>query len=184
MKLYGVHSTCISNAKEILRRGFRASDEGRAGGGVYLWAYVSDYSTAAALADSWWQQCFEEGRYDGRKERGKAMLMCSIEIETPEYLNLNITFHHEQLRALFRRTKGAVSASKIFDDYIEGVRAARQMQHGARLKVVEALVPFPRPAKAGGRVLHLTVGADVYIVQKQAVSELSVTDTRPGNLRS
>lgn len=55
----GVHGTCVTFANLIQKKGFNSSSLGRAGDGVYFWAYNEDkesYEYATALARSWWEQ--------------------------------------------------------------------------------------------------------------------------------
>lgn len=137
--LRGTHGTATEFAAAIGASGFKPSETGRAGGGVYLWAYVSDEDHAIALAEDWWQ------------------------------------------RERFAKGAGRVEASKVFDDYIAGIARYRASK-GQTLKVVEVMVPFPRPSKKKRSGHWLTTGADAFIVLLQGLSILQVVRTIPERL--
>lgn len=179
----GVHGTCVSQAKSIARNGIRASSAGRAGAGAYLWSYVSDPAEAILLAEDWYRDQLDEGRYDKEPEKGMAVLFFELELLPLEFISINTTAHHEMIRGKLARGRGKIDLSKAYDDHIAGL-AAHRKQAGADLKLVETAVPYPKSTKARLGGVPLTPGADAYIVLHQGLSDLKLFDARGLNLKS
>lgn len=183
LKFRGLHGTCVSHARSILSNGVKAAHGGRAGAGFYLWAYISDSSRAAELAEDWYHWKLGSHDYDICTERGFALLTCEIEIDGNAYLNLNQARHHETLRTIKARLPEGEEQARVYDEYLASQSAFRLKQYGVPLKVVEAMVPFPQATKKRHDGPPLTPGADAYIVLHQGLSELLVVDWKPVGLR-
>lgn len=104
----GVHGTCLTLARSVQRIGLRASNEGRAGKGAYLWAYVNDYAEAVALAEDWYRDCLN-GNYARCAEPGRVILFFEIDLLPAETAAFDL--HIEGL-ATARRQNGANEAGR------------------------------------------------------------------------
>ncbi len=183
IKLHGVHGTCITHAKSILANGVKAkSGGGRAGTGFYLWAYATDSGRKRAiqLAKDWHSDWYAKGKYDGSPERGEAIIVFDILVESTAYLNLNQTRHHERLLEIEERT--GQEQSKVFDEYLESQSLFKEEQHQTPLQVVEAMVPYPEATKRSN-LPRLTPGGDAYIILEPGFGTLEIVEWWPTALR-
>lgn len=182
MKLKGMHGTCVTHAKSILKNGIQARIGGRAGSGFYLWAFLGDPGYTAQLAKDWHQWKLGQGDYLDCAERSFALLTCELEIEQASYANLNQARHHEKIRKIHSELPPSEKPAKIFDEYLSNLAKFRQIANEPALMVVEAMVPFPVASKSRPGGIALTPGVDAYIVLRQGFSELRVVEGVPPSI--
>lgn len=176
MTFRGVHSTCLTQAESIVNSGARVSAAGRAGTGFYLWSYSRDSEEAEALARDWYQDQKDDGAYKSFSKQAMVILFYEISLNPLEFLNINSTWHHEQIRKKYGRTKDKAGLSKAYDDHISGIAQDRFEQKKVHLKLIEATLPVPSSTRERSRGVPLTVGADAYIVLPAGLPNLRLTD--------
>ena len=172
----GVHSTCVSLAESILKTGIRTTPVGRAGAGVYLWAYVNDSTEAKQLAIDWYEDQMRVGAFDQYPKRGRVILYYELELELAEVVNINSTSHHELIRKKAARASSKADISRAYDDHLTGISEHRRVKLGAPLKLVEATLPVPNSTRDRSSGIPLTVGADAYIVLSTGIPSLKLVD--------
>ena len=90
--LNGTHGTSRTRASAILESNqFKASDDGRAGAGVYFWSFQDDVFFAQRLAENWWRLAVTPkfNSYKGDADKSLAVLKAKIEAPTDEYFDAN-----------------------------------------------------------------------------------------------
>ncbi|MEK8021107.1 MAG: hypothetical protein VSS75_029905 [Candidatus Parabeggiatoa sp.] len=108
----GTHGTCSSHADLIRANGFRYSNVGLRGGGVYFWAYTLDNieTYARDLAIAWWQFAKKRGDYAKAAKQNCSVIFTHLNVESQDILD----FEDQQVREKF-----VVYAQKVYDK-IEG----------------------------------------------------------------
>lgn len=179
-KLKGAHGTCLSNAEDILKKGIEASSTGRAGGGFYLWSYISDKDNAASLAEDWYRDRLDFGSYKKCAKKDLVVLFYEIDVDDLSWLNINSIGHREALRKLATRARDKVDNSKVYDGYFAQISARRaELTKGVGLQIVETVVPVPHTTKKEKPGSNpLTVGAEAYIVLPAGLSKLKLIEAR------
>lgn len=89
MTIRGTHGTCGSRAKVILRNGFNLDKcgETRYNRGVYLWDY--SHPLKIQLAEDWYKVQLRKRKYEGEKDKACTILICKLEIDKDEHLNMD-----------------------------------------------------------------------------------------------
>lgn len=90
--LNGTHGTSKTRANAILESNrFKASDDGRAGSGVYFWSFQNDALYARRLAENWWRVSATPkfNSYQGDADKSLAVLKARIEAPTNDYFDAN-----------------------------------------------------------------------------------------------
>ena len=83
----GTHGTCVSYAEQIRKNGFNSSSLGRAGDGIYFWAYNDgneSFKYATDLAKSWWKQRL----YKNCKKKSCSVIYVKLIENTGLYIDL------------------------------------------------------------------------------------------------
>ncbi|MBL8390037.1 MAG: hypothetical protein JNK17_17645 [Hydrogenophaga sp.] len=165
-------------AESIVKTEIRATTVGRAGAGVYLWAYVNDASEAEHLAIDWYEDQSSAKVFERHPKQGRVLLYYELELEPQEVVNINTTYHHELIRKKVARGRSRSDISRAYDDHISGISEHRLEKFGVPLKLVEASLPVPNATRERSSGVPLTVGADAYIVLATGISSLKLVDVK------
>jgi hypothetical protein len=115
----GTHGTCFSNANSIRSNGFRYSNVGLRGKGVYFWGYTLDELEAYTreLAIAWWRFAKKRGDYAKAAKQDCSVIYTHLNVESQDILD----FEDQQVREKFvvysqkvyERIKGKSEEEKI-----------------------------------------------------------------------
>lgn len=95
---YGTHGTTRCRAQDILSHGFKESETGRKGPGVYLWQYVTKPETARELAYYWWQSETNRNRYKEALDPRCSILSVTVHTLPTKVLDLRTPEFREEVR--------------------------------------------------------------------------------------
>ena len=104
----GTHGTCSSNADSIKINGFRYSNIGLRGGGVYFWGYTLDEleTYARELAIAWWRFAKKRGDYAKVTKQNCSVIFAYLNVDSQDMLD----FENQQVREKF-----VVYSQKIYE---------------------------------------------------------------------
>jgi hypothetical protein len=143
----GTHGTSQHRADEILRIGFKASAVGRAGTGVYLWAYQNDSTLARELAEGWFVAQNRRKVFADEADPQVSVLYAEIEVDDERCINCDTLEFQEVLTAYLRKLAGngdAYSDEDISVAYNTLICSVEQ-KRGIEFVVVHArVVPPPK----------------------------------------
>ncbi|VWB73835.1 hypothetical protein [Burkholderia lata] len=170
----GTHGTSGQRADAIEAKGFAASAVGKAGSGVYLWAYADDSSTARDLAIGWYKNQLGWRAFADEKDPKWAVLYAEIEAADEECYDCNTLEFREALFAYLRaldRADVAYSDDDLcgaYNSLIKRIEAKVQRNFG----VVHACVPLPKKMPLKEKV----AGSDAFVhIVRQGFDRLRVT---------
>lgn len=142
--MLGTHGTTQTRAKTIQREGqFRpARKAGRAGTGVYFWAYQNDPSLAHLLANMWWEQCSKEGRYKSDPFQACKVIYVTLKTDDHLYFDMGDPFFQELIfkTAQERAINTVNELSQLYDWALNELEIALKIKY----LVISANVPKPR----------------------------------------
>jgi len=143
----GTHGTSVQRADGIETNGFDPTLVGKAGSGVYLWAYAGDVSTARELALGWYGNQQIRGVFAGETEPKWAILYAEIDVAADDCCDCNTLEFRELLvawlRGLGRREDEPYSDDDLCKAYNALIgRIEAKVEH--EFCVVHACVPFPK----------------------------------------
>lgn len=81
----GSHGTSVTKAGKIFSIGFDEGD-GLRGTGVYFWKKSKYY---LQLAESWYKQSKEKGRYSGDFDSNLQIIICDFEVPNESFIDFN-----------------------------------------------------------------------------------------------
>lgn len=148
----GTHGTTKSRAEQILESGFKISDSGRAGRGVYFWQYFENPKIATNLAVGWFESQVKRGAY---KEPSPECAVLDSRIFTDEDDSLDCTGEVLErvaimLEKISDRTEDDISRaydyviSKLEDMLGRPILVARAMVSPPKMSfAIKQLVPYP-----------------------------------------
>lgn len=83
----GTHGTSLQRAVSIQANGFRASEVGRAGRGVYFWDYRKDSVFAVKLAEGWFDFMKRTNCFKDEKNPQGAVIFGVVEADSEDVLD-------------------------------------------------------------------------------------------------
>lgn len=155
----GTHGTCYELARQILEQGFRPSQQGRVGGGVYFWAYEADPQMARALAIGWVREANRKKVYAPIIPQACGVIYAEFAAPVSECLDCSTVWFEETLNGML----GAMEA--IGDDDLatayQTVISMLEAKLQVRYRIVQARVsppqkmPFKQHKFVGNPTIHL-----------------------------
>ncbi|MEN8220950.1 MAG: hypothetical protein ABFS56_32275 [Pseudomonadota bacterium] len=148
----GTHGTCSSNADSIRANGFRYSNVGLRGGGIYFWGYLLDDLEAYAkdLAIAWWRFAKKKGDYAKAASSRCSVIFADFKVETPDILDFEVRQVREQFivysQKVYDRIKGINPEQKIstiYDLFVSDVEDSL----GKSFKMIHVKVQVPKTYK-------------------------------------
>ena len=115
----GTHGTCYSNAESIRADGFRYSNVGLRGGGIYFWGYILDDLEIYAkdLAIAWWRFAKKKGDYAKATSSRCSVIFANLKVENQDILDFEDQQVREQFlvysQKVYERIKGINPDEKI-----------------------------------------------------------------------
>jgi len=94
----GTHGTCSSNADSSRTSGFRYSNVGIRGGGIYFWGYLLDdlETDAKDLAIAWWRFAKKRGDYAKAASSRCSVIFADLKVENQDILDFEVRQVREQ----------------------------------------------------------------------------------------
>jgi hypothetical protein len=170
----GTHGTSQYRAQEILRVGFKASVVGRAGTGVYLWAYEGDATIARELAEGWFAAQARRNVFDGERDPEARVLYAEVEADEAACINCDTLVFEETLTAYLRKLCGGNDAGYSTEDIsiaynavISSVERKRQVE----FCVVHARVVPPDRMKFKEKVV---IGNPLVHIVRKALERIQI----------
>ena len=165
----GTHGTCFSNANSIRTNGFRYSNIGLRGGGIYFWGYILDDLEVYAkdLAIAWWRFAKKKGDYAKAASSHCSVIFADFQVENQEILDFEDQQVREQFiiysQKVYERIKEInpdQKISTIYDLFISDV----EKYLGKTFKMIHVKVQVPKTYK---KVLpiDLTGQASCYVIR-------------------
>lgn len=148
--LNGAHGTCVTNADVIqLENRWVSTQIGRAGSGIYFWAYNEYRLHARRLAILWWEKSKSAGQYSNVKNSNCAVIYAQFSVSEGALLDCSeAPFEDALIEAIDIATEGGTKADvltddsihKIYEYLVEGV----ELSTGCSIEVVKARVAPPK----------------------------------------
>ncbi len=169
--LDGIHATCLTSAKEILRTHDYSHAQGMAGAGFYLW---KTEPLGMELARCWHAKGNREGKFKHTPEPEFAGIRCSIVVEEDNFLNFNDPEISDMFDKYFLTHKSEIaratggsrrSSYNVVEQFV--LETERNMR--GSFKVIEKRVMGPQCPEYPRELLNDPVA---YVVR-----EVSVIDT-------
>jgi hypothetical protein len=148
----GTHGTCSSNADSIRASGFRYSNVGLRGGGIYFWGYLLDEleTDAKALAIAWWRFAKKRGDYAKAASSRCSVIFADLKVENQDILDFEDQQVREQFivysQKVYERIQGVnpnEKISTIYDMFISEVEESI----GKTFKMIQVKVQAPKTYK-------------------------------------
>lgn len=158
----GTHGTTMHRADLIEKEGFGVTAVGRAGSGVYLWAYIEDSTVAHELAVGWYESQRKAGKYSDESQPKWAVLHAEIDVDDADCLDCNNPRFREALVAWLRKlgrspTEGysEKDLSQAYNALIKRV----EVQRARPFSIIQTCVPLPNKMAYKEKI----VGADPFV---------------------
>jgi hypothetical protein len=85
VELYGTHGTCKSRTTSIVKSKFRPGTRaGKAGTGIYFWAYDGSKDVAIELARNWWAWANDKNWYRAESDRRCSIIVVTLSLSSEE----------------------------------------------------------------------------------------------------
>jgi hypothetical protein len=148
----GTHGTCSSYADSIISSGFRYSNVGLRGGGIYFWGYILDELEVYAkdLAIAWWQFAKKKGDYAKAASSRCSVIFANLKVENQDILDFEDQQVREQFivysQKVYERIKGInpnEKISTIYDMFVSEVEESI----GKTFKMIHVKVQTPKTYK-------------------------------------
>jgi len=145
----GTHGTCSSNADSIRANGFRYSNVGLRGGGIYFWGYILDDLEVYAkdLAVAWWRFAKKKGDYAKAASSRCSVIFADLKVESHDILDFEVRQVREQFivysQKVYERIKGINKISTIYDMFVSDVEESI----GKTFKMIHVKVQAPKTYK-------------------------------------
>lgn len=159
----GTHGTSLQRAKSIQAEGFRQTEVGRAGVGVYFWHYRAAPDIAIQLAKGWFEFYRRNNAYKDEKNPECAVVLGSFDVEEEGVLDCTTGEVIEEI-ALSLQNVDSPKDSDIHSAY-ERVVAEVEKAVGYPMIVVKANVP--PPAKMSFPLRNVIGNPAIFVVRKQ-----------------
>lgn len=174
-KYKGTHGTSHSRALSIHSGSFhKPTYSGRAGSGVYFWAYDRDPSLAKELAIRWWQKSHDDGEYSCDDCKEHAVIFANIDIEKKDTINLDCLELREMLSRLIKqnRVNSFSDKAKVYEIFLNRIEARRNTPY-------ELIGVFLDPP--GSTPHHwLSKSQPAYIVRSNAIGKINTNKIETG----
>ncbi|GGX14011.1 hypothetical protein [Undibacterium macrobrachii] len=143
LELLGTHGTSKSRADNIQQGQFRQPKEaGRAGTGIYFWAYENEIDLALELAKLWWSNCYESGHYDSDQHKDCKVICAGLNVDETAFFDTSILYFQEKLfqTARSRGVRKGYQLCKLYDTIIKEIEIALK----SKFLVIAANVSRPK----------------------------------------
>lgn len=150
--LNGTHGTCATYADAIEKTGrWKPTNVGRAGSGVYFWAYEKNPVYARKFAVMWWEFVSKSGLYAREPAPGCAVLYVNILVPEQSYLDFNEPGVEEALNeavamAVMGMKPDESMKPEVIHKVYEHLVLALEAELGVTFDVVKARVSPPKGA--------------------------------------
>jgi len=148
----GTHGTCSSNAESIIANGFKYSNIGLRGGGIYFWGYILDDLEVYAkdLAIAWWRFAKKKGDYANAVSSRCSVIFADFKIDNQDILDFEDQHIREQFTVYSQKVYQRIKAinpdekiSTIYDMFISDVEKSM----GKTFKMIHVKVQAPKTYK-------------------------------------
>ena len=143
MTIRGTHGTSGSRAKVILSNGFDLDKCGdtRYNRGVYLWDY--GHPLKIQLAEDWHSKQKQRRVYDGEREQGCTVLICKLDIDEDELLDMETLAFKNKLHQLVAGQSIKDMNHEVIRSIYEIVVKTIEKILESKFKVLSVRVPPP-----------------------------------------
>lgn len=144
LTLSGVHGTTVSRAEKIAQDGFKPSEAGYRGKGIYFWRrnpYVPEYTNHLAI--SWYLTAKAQGHYSKDTDGRCAIISAQIKVAEDNFVDLTGPEVNDQLVAFYylNKYKDEMKAASLYDEFIE------QLEQELNCGIQVITLTFPTPSK-------------------------------------
>lgn len=159
----GTHGTSAHRAAGIQAKGFRPSEVGRAGRGVYFWEYWKDSSTAIQLAQGWFDFMKRTNCFKDERDPQGAVVFGTVEIESEDVFDCSDPEVLEEIVASLKHLDGVADAD---------IHAAYEMVVANIEKLIERPITIVKatvapPAKMAFPLRNVLGNPAIFVVRER-----------------
>jgi hypothetical protein len=183
VELFGTHGTTKAKTRKISKEGFcPGARSGKAGTGVYFWAYEKSPMVAVDLAHNWWSWASNNGLYRNDTDKRCSIILASLKPNEGEtgFFDCGDTSFQEELYSI-AEVQGVTDyrdVASLYDVVLSGL----EHELGKEFEVVKLHLPVPRPQKPDSgkqKLLNLLYSSYCsYIVRKNYREVIKIIEVR------
>jgi len=132
LELLGTHGTSRTRAESIQFGHFKKpSKVGRAGTGVYFWAYENKIDLALELAKLWWERCLNNDDYVDDKHQECKVICATLNLDQSLFFDASNSYFQEILfqTAKQRNVTSLNGLSRLYDVVISDIEKVLKVKY-------------------------------------------------------